>query len=514
MADSVVTAAPDGDHDDLNATTSGTGRKVVLTSGLVINPANDEQALTEQTPVEHASGTVVPPPVPDSDEPLLSSGIGDPLQKEEPDAYTLNLGDVLSLANQQNPNVNLARERINEAYAFVERADVLWVPSLRSGFNINHHEGNVQAVDGSVMEVSKGAWYGGLGAFGVGSNSPVIPGVIAQFQMTDAIFQPRITRHQAASREFGATAVRNDTLRSTSVTYLELVRAEHALAISLEAFHNTKKLVEVTEQFAKTGQGLTSDYERMLAELAIRRAEVISREEAVRVASARLAQFLHADPTVPIVSGEPAIIPYQLMDHDLPARAYVSTGLSRRPELAEQQHLVCEAVERLNREKYAPLIPSVILGMSYGGMGGGTGGNLGNADGRLDMDAVAYWEIRNLGFGEQAARNAGSSGVRQAQHRQVVMLDLVAREVVEAHTQVNERQRRIDVAKAGVKAAETSYTLNLQRIENIQGLPIESLQAVQALANARQTYLNAVVDYNIAQVEFVRATGWFMDAAP
>lgn len=497
-------------------------RKIVLASELAITTGTDEQTPvtsgnppTDLQPVVAGKMSVpeVPPAPPvDADanaESALSTEIGDPLRNQKPAAYTLNLGSVIALADSQNPNVLLARERINEAYALVERAEVLWVPSLRAGFNFNHHDGNVQNVAGQIQNLSKSSWYGGLGAYGVGSNSPVFPGLVAQFHLTDAIFQPRIAKHQAASREFSANAVRNDTLRSTSIAYLELVRAEHALMISLEAYNNTKKLVDVTEQFAKTGQGLQSDYERMLAELAIRRSEVISREEAAHVASARLAQFLHADPSVPILSGEPAIVALPLMDHSLEARYYVATGLSRRPELAEQQQLVCEAVERLNREKYAPLIPSIIMGMSYGGMGGGTGSTLASSAGRLDMDAVAYWEIRNLGFGEQAARNTMSSGIRQAQQRQLAMLDQVAREVIEAHTQVVERQRRIDVAKEGVIAAERSYQMNLQRIENIQGLPIESLQAVQALANSRQTYLNAVVDYNIAQIEFVRATGWF-----
>jgi len=514
-------AAEDLEKATASTTVPNHPRQVVLTSGLVISEATDEpgpaESRTTLAKPEHAVPTPspaleIPPPPPkesEADASSLSSEISDPLPYAKPAAYTLNLGSVIALADTQNPNVLLARERINEAYAMVERAEVLWVPSLRTGFNFNHHDGNVQNVAGEIQDVSKSTWYGGLGAFGVGSNSPVVPGLIAQFHLTDAIFQPRIAKHQAASREFSAQAIRNDTLRTTSVTYLELVRAEHSLMISMEAFHNTKKLVEVTEQFAKTGQGLQSDYERMLAELAIRRSEVISREEFAHVASARLAQFLHADPSIPILSGEPAIVPLTLMEHHQEARSYVATGLSRRPELAEQQHLVCEAVERLNREKFAPLIPSVMLGMSYGGMAGGTGSTIANGAGRFDMDAVAYWEIRNLGFGEQAARNMMSSGVRQAQQRQLAILDQVAREVVEAHTQVQERERRINVAKEGVIAAERSYQMNLQRIENIQGLPIESLQAVQALANARLTYLNAVVDYNIAQMEFVRATGWF-----
>jgi len=435
-----------------------------------------------------------------------------PLLPPEPTAaYTLSLGNVLHLADSQNPNVAVARERINEAYARVERADTLWLPSLRAGLNYNHHEGAIQDVAGNVFNTTRSSFYGGLGANAVGAGSPAVPGVVAQFHLTDAIFQPKIAEHQAASRQFGATAARNDTLRDASVAYLELVRAEHALAIAEEALANTEKLSTLTRQYAETGQGLQSDQQRSEAELALRQDELVTRREAVQVASARLAQVLHADPSVVISSGEPAVVPLDILTLDGSAASYVATGLSRRPELAEQKHLVCEAVERLRREKYAPLVPSVLLGMSYGGLGGGLGSSIINSDDRWDADAVAYWEVRNLGFGERAARNETSSVIRQAQMRELALLDRVAREVAEAHVQVVRRQQRIALAKNGVVAAEKSYALNLQRIENAQGLPIEVLQAIQALAAARRAYLNAVVDYNVAQFELCRATGWFMD---
>jgi outer membrane protein TolC len=436
---------------------------------------------------------------------------GDEVAVELPASYTLDLANVLYLADAQNPNVSFARERINEAYARVDRAESLWLPSLRAGMNYTHHEGNVQDVVGNVFNVNKSSFYGGLGAAGGGSGSPAIPGLVAQFHLTDAVFQPKIAGHQASSRQFAATAVRNDVLRNTAIAYLELVRAEQALAISEEAEDNTQKLVDLTGNYARTGLGLRSDYERMLAESAIRRADVVSRIEGVRVASARLAQLLHADPSVRIASGEPMVVPLDLHVEHASAAEYVVTGLLRRPELAEQKHLVCEAVERLRREKYAPLIPSVWLGMSYGAMGGGVGSSIINTNDRWDADAVAFWEIRNFGIGERAARDETSSLVRQAQKRELAILDQVAREVVEAHAQVTERERRIELSRQGIAAAERSYALNENRIENAQGLPIEVLQAVNALAVARLYYLNSVIDFNIAQFELCRAIGWFQN---
>lgn len=419
----------------------------------------------------------------------------------------LNLDNVLQMAEAQNPQIAIARERINEAYARALKAGTAWLPTLRSGINYNHHEGTIQDVAGTVFPTNRSAMYGGFGANAVGAASPAIPGLLAQFHFADAMFQPAIADHQAAARQFGATAVRNDTLRDTATAYLELVRAEHANRITEEAVENTQRLSNLTQQFAEVGQGLNSDYSRMQAELAIRRADLLAQQEAVQVASARLAQLLHADAGVLITTGEPTVAPLDILSAEEGTAVYVADGLLRRPELAEQKHLVSAAVERLRREQYAPLVPSVLLGLSYGAMGGGLGSQITNTGDRWDADAIAYWELRNLGFGEQAARRETASQARQARMRKVAILDQVAREVVEAHARVNQRRGRIAIAEEGIAAAEKSYRLNWERIENAQGLPIEVLQSVQALATARRTYLDAVIDYNVAQFQLCHATG-------
>ena len=427
---------------------------------------------------------------------------------------TLSLVAILQLAESQNPNIALAQERIQEAYARVDRADALWLPSIRAGINYNHHEGRIQDVAGNIINTNRSSLYGGFGANAVGAGSPAVPGLIANFHLVDAIYQPRIAEHQASSRQFAAAAARNDVLRDAAIAYLELLRAEQGTAIAQEVLENTKKLAELTRQYAESGQGLQADHQRMQAELALREEQLAAQIEAQQVASARLAQLLHADASVVIASTEPTVVPLEVMTLDGTSSELVAMGLSRRPELSEQRHLVGEAVQRWNREKYAPLVPSVLLGLSYGGLGGGLGSTISNTGDRWDADAVAYWELRNFGAGDKAAQYEAASSSRQAQLRQVAMLDRVAREISEAHAQVTQRQKRIRFAQSGITAAEKSYDLNQQRIENAQGLPIETLQAIQALATARRAYLNAVVDYNIAQFELCRATGWFIESGP
>jgi outer membrane protein TolC len=425
-----------------------------------------------------------------------------------PESLPIDLPTALRLANAGNLQVALAREQIRQALARVEQANALWLPSIRGGTNYNRHEGSIQAVAGNQFNTSRGAFYSGLGAGGFGAASPLVPGVYANFHLTDAIFQPLAARQFAAGQQRAAAAATNDALLNVSLGYLELLRANQDLAIGLQIREDAQRLANLTADYARTGEGLQSDADRLQAELAIRRNDVLRAEEARNVASARLAQLLHIDPTVVLEPVEPTVVPIDLVPGDVELRELVAQGLSRRPELAESRFLVGEAVQRLRRERFAPLIPSVLVGGSYGAMSSGINANFAPGTGRLDVDAVAYWEMRNLGFGEAAARHGAQSNVRQAQVRQLATLDLVAREITEAHAQCEARRAQIAIAREGVEAAANSYQRNMDRIQDAKGLPIEALQSIQALALARREYLRTLVDYDAAQFALSRALGW------
>ncbi|HTI51132.1 MAG TPA: TolC family protein, partial [Planctomycetaceae bacterium] len=288
-------------------------------------------------------------------------------------------------------------------------------------------------------------------------------------------------------------------------------RAEQDLSIAHEARQHTQELTDLTRDYAQTGKGTEADYDRAQAEMAVRSNDVTRGEEAVQVASARLAQQLSLDPQFFFQPREPTVVPIDLVPPERPPAELVARALTCRPEIAESRHLIAEAVERLKREEFAPLIPSVLLGIGYGGFGGNEGANVKNFSASFDSVAGAFWEVRNLGFGEQAARKEARSRIHQAQWREVAALDRVAREVVEAHTQVVARRRQLATAEEGVRAAQSSYSRNLERIRNAQGLPLEVLQSIQALAQARREYLRVVVSYNEAQFRLHRALGWPVD---
>ncbi len=452
------------------------------------------------------------PPAPDNnDEPArlpnrIRSASDHPI--ELPPAMAIDLASALQRIGGQNPQVQLARARIAEACAQQNRAEALWLPSIRAGANWNKHEGRIQDVRGNVFDTSRGSYYTGFGANAVGAGSPAVPGVVANFHLADAIHQPAAAEHATAARQFGANATEQDVILQTSLAYLELLRAHQEMAIAREIEQHARELTELTKSYADTGQGLRADHDRARTELSVRRNDTMRASETTQVASARLATLLRLDPATPLQPAESVVAAWSLTDSEAPVRQLIADGLSHRSEVCESRSLVAEACQRLRREKQAPLLPSVLLAASYGGFSGGTGSTLPSTKDRLDADVVAYWELRNLGFGERAARAEAASRVQQAKWREVAMLDRIAREVVEAYVQVTARQQQVAIAEEGIEAAQNSFDRNVERIQNAQGLPLESLQSLQALAQAKREYLRVLCDYNTAQLQLQRSVGW------
>jgi outer membrane protein TolC len=420
----------------------------------------------------------------------------------------LDLSLALAMVSGQNPQVAFAAQRYREAYARLEAARVLWLPSIRAGVGYNKHEGVLQRSDGLVFDSSRGSLNSGFGVRSVGTGSPAVPGLVAEFHLTDAVFQPQIANRAAAARQAAARATTHDVLLETALAYLDLLQSIQDEAIVEDTLKHAQQLADLTATFARAGQGSQADADRARTELVVRKNDLTRAGERIKVASARLGELLRVDPTTILLPREPTVVPIELVARETPARELLATGLSNRPELAESEHLVCEAVYRYRREKYAPLLPSAFLGVSYGGFGGGTGSTVDNFRDRFDFDAGAYWELRNLGFGESAAREVERARYQQARMREVQVMDRVAREVVEAHVQVQARYGQIAVAESGIEAATDSYQRNMQRIRAGEGLPLEVLQSIQALDRARHEYLRTVVDYNQAQFRLHRALGW------
>ena len=128
-------------------------------------------------------------------------------------------------------------------------------------------------------------------------------------------------------------------------------------------------------------------------------------------------------------------------------------------------------------------------------------------DGRSDIDALLVWQVRNLGFGTEAARREQCSRYRQAVLRSGQVQDLIAAEVKQAWSEVEAARQQIELTRRMLETANEVYDRNIARIRGLEGLPLEAIQALDAVASARRSHLSAVIGFNQAQLRLLRAVG-------
>lgn len=433
----------------------------------------------------------------------VPAGDGDPIP--------IDLPTVLRLAGAQSWNIELASERVREARTAVDAAEVMWMPSLIGGMGYTHHTGQLQSASGTVLDVRRSALFVGGGArtgmspLAGGGGGPLRLNV--DLSLADALFQPLVARQRldvALARE---SVTFNDTLRDAALAYLDLVEAQGSLANCRTDLDDAEALLRQTKAFVVAGKGSNADTTRIAADVERRRQRLAVSRSDVAVASARLARQLRLDPATTLFALEEQVVPVELLGESDTLAELVDGALASRPELEAGRAGVNAAGSARAAANWRPWLPHVLLGISAGGFAGGSGDEIGRMDGRTDFDALAVWELENLGLGTGAAREAAASRERQAELTLSRTRDGVVTEVTAAWHRLGASRRRLTISEERLKQAGESLRLHRLRIRSLVGLPLEAQQAVEAISQARQDRLEAIIGFNREQVGLLRAIG-------
>lgn len=451
-----------------------------------------------------------PPPRSPLDAKLVSGRTIDPI----------DLITVLRLAGERDLDIAIARERINQSMAELERARSLWLPSLFLGPTYYRADGQVQTVTGEVVNVNRSSLFlGGTAALpngfpapAAGTGYPQLNSLSSVLRISDVIFEPMAARRVVAANRAGLQARTNDALLQVAEAYLDLQHASGRLAIAHEATRNAETLAEITASYSKIGAGLEADHRRALAELKHQRKNIQVASGQLLVSSTNLLRLLVLDARLIVAPIEPAEAVLCLIPDEVPLEDLILQGLRGRPELAQSQELVRAAIIRLKQARLRPLIPSVALTYAGGGLGGGPDSFFGNFGARGDFMGSIFWELQHLGFADRAIMRRNAAEKRTADLELIQVSTQVTADVASAYELRATAAQQIVESRETVNEAVESLKLNLINMKQGAGLPratrpIEVLQPIQALAQARLDYLESVIGYNRAQFRLKRAIG-------
>jgi outer membrane protein TolC len=431
--------------------------------------------------------------------------------------YPLDLATALALAGAENPTIALAQEAVRASRAEELRAQALLLPTLDAGTSLDVHRGNLQTSQGQIIHVDRQSLYVGAGASAVGAGTVTIPGVRLTAQVADAVFEPRAAREQVVASNFDALATRNRVLLDVTDRYFALVGAEGSLQAFRQSEADLGQLVDLTANFARTGEGREGDANRARSDALLLHTAEQRAEEDVAVTAAELARLLNMDPAVRLrgPGGLPPVV--QLVDPRGGLEPLVQIALRNRPEIAARTADVAVVATHLRQEQVRPLVPLLSVGYSAGAFGGGSNRadtSFGHFNGRADFDALAVWSLENFGLGNLAIQRRLRAAVAEAEAERARVIDRVRREVADGYALSLSRSRELDLARRRVEIAQEGYRLDLIRIRNLAGTrlkerayPIEALNNFRLLNAARQDLVRALVGFDQSQFQLFVALG-------
>ncbi len=375
-------------------------------------------------------------------------------------------------------------------------------PSLNVGTNFHGHSGNLQRSSGKILNLDQESLYFGGGAGAVGTRTIQVPAVSIISPLTDAIFEPLAAHQQVDRAGFNAAATANRILLEVAELHFELLAAEADLDVRRKSATQETEVARLTRAYADAKQGREADAERAATELNLIVDEIRQAEEGAAVAAARLAQRLHLDQSVRLRPIAPAVETVTIVDPAVAVPDLIQAALQGRPELRAQNAALAAAEIRHQQERYRPILPTLWLGYSAGAFGGGsnlTTPELAHFAGRSDFDVMVFWTLQNFGLGNLALQKQRLAEAGQAAGERSRIIAEIRSEVSAAHASVEAARQQIEITTRELASAEAGFREDLERIRNTVGRPIEVVNSLQLLNQARVARIRAVVDYNKAE---------------
>jgi outer membrane protein TolC len=431
-----------------------------------------------------------------------------------PEGQTIDLSSALRLAGVQNLALVVAQQRVEYAVALQQFAAAQILPTLNLGGNYDSHTGTLQQDPGNMLTVDRSAMYVGAGSNAVGSGTVQIPGLVYNLNLAEAIFGYLVTRQDTRQAQFDRRTVDNNVLRDVALAYTDLSRAAGLRALAVLARNDTGEIARLTADYAKTGEGRPADANRAATEFARRDQELQEALAAEAQASHALVELLNLDPLLRLVPLQSQVVPQPVVPTQMSLSELLAVAALNRPELSARRTAIRGALVELEGARVLPFSPTVLMGFSGGAFGGGS--DIGASEGqprfgeisdRTDLDIALYWSLRNLGVGNKALIDAARARLHTSELQELDVLDTVRDEVVTAYVQALAWLAQVKWHAQAVRAGEQAAKEDLIRVRGRQGLPIELLDSVRQVIDARRDYLNAIIDYNRAEVRLYVAIG-------
>lgn len=401
-----------------------------------------------------------------------------------PTQVSLNLPRTIDLALQNNHSVKSAQWTYEAAKASVSQAAAAKNPSV--GYEYNAKRLSVNGQNALQNGTSK--------SFG---NQFAVTVPIYSAARDAAVEAARYTREgKGAALE----AQYQTSKLQAAKDYYGLIMNRNKVDIAQQSVRDyDAHLTNVNQQYA-VGIVAKSDVLASKTSLAEAQTNLVSTKNAADIAESTLNKYigLPVATKVETADRELGYAPYNVSLEQ--ARAY---AMLHRAELVEAAMAVKQAEENVNKAK-AGHLPSVdgSLSKSWGGDSwSGTGDS-----NSWTIGAGVTWSIWDGGATNESIK-VQKANLEAAKEANLEQIDAVALQVHQAYLDMKAAEQTINSTRVAVEQGQENFRIATLRYRAGVGINLDVLDAETKLSTARNNYVDALYNYNIAVATLEQAMG-------
>jgi outer membrane protein TolC len=416
----------------------------------------------------------------------------------------MTLDAVLRLAGEQNPQIMIAQAKVAAACAEKDAAAQHWIPEIYLGTGYFRHAGGIQLQEGPLITSSAGAYNFG-------------PQINAEYNPRDFAFRQLEAARKVWQNQGDLSKITYEQLLEASTTYIDLLAAYSALAVSQELEAKLKPLFDEADKFWKANNQ-TKDVQievlRVSAEIEQQKSMQKKLRGQIDAASAKLCYLLGLDPNTQIVPADTNMVQFHIVDVTQPTDALVTQALANGPGVRELEGILAVINAGLDTAKGpARWVPIINFQMGEGLFAAGPFGTLDWAN-RWDMAVQARWNISDL----FTAKRKREVAMAQAGQVNLTYQDLRAKltlGVHEARSTVDATTAQLPFAEQLIKQAQTVLSNTHEIRTSSMPMPMaqpkpgysDEAQAQKAVAMAKLNLVDMMREYDKAQLRLLVLLG-------
>ena len=433
---------------------------------------------------------------------LMASATGPARAQVAPSTYSIDLPTALRLADAQNLDVQVARERVKEAMANRTSALEQFIPWLAPGVTWHRREGVAQASPAGIIGNADYVGY-----------SPGV-GLSAQSTLGDAIYNSLAAKQLVRASDEGLAAQRQDAAFQAANGYFDLAKAKALVDVVRDALATSQDYQRQLHDAVTIGIAFKGDELRVQAQS--EHYQVVLRQALAqqRVAAVELARVLHLDASVELVPQATELVPLTLFDSTASVESLLDRAVRTRPELKQTDALIAAGRAARDAAVYGPLIPSVGAQLFGGWLGGGPDSGRSRVAPMRDYAFGVTWRIGPGGLFDRGRINASKAQLAARELGDAKLKDGIAAEVVAGLTRIRALSDQIAISEAALGTATEALRLTRDRKQFGVGIVLEDIQAQQAVTQARSDYITSIAEFNKAQYALNKAVGGGPRSAP